>query len=63
MNRKSKIIISVLVIIIFGLLAVGVMYYAKNNISSNDDQMGNVLEKPGNEDANTPPAIFISSSS
>lgn len=55
MNRKSKIIISVLVIIIFGLLAVGVMYYAKNNISSNDNQMGNVLEKPGNEDANTPP--------
>lgn len=55
MNRKSKIIISVLVIIIFGLLAVGVMYYAKNNISSNDNQMENVLEKPGNEDANTPP--------
>ena len=55
MNKKSKIIISVLVIIIFGLLAVGVMYYAKNNISSNDNQMGNVLEKPGNEDANTPP--------
>ena len=55
MNRKSKIIISVLVIIIFGLLAVGVMYYAKYNISSNDNQMGNVLEKPGNEDANTPP--------
>lgn len=55
MNRKSKIIISVLVIIIFVLLAVGVMYYAKNNISSNDNQMGNVLEKPGNEDANTPP--------
>lgn len=55
MNRKSKIIISVLVIIIFGLLAVRVMYYAKNNISSNDNQMGNVLEKPGNEDANTPP--------
>lgn len=55
MNRKSKIIISVLVIIIFSLLAVGVMYYAKNNISSNDNQMGNVLEKPGNEDANTPP--------
>lgn len=55
MNRKSKIIISVLVIIIFGLLAVGVMYYAKNNISSNDNQIGNVLEKPGNEDANTPP--------
>ena len=55
MNKKNKIIISVLVIIIFGLLAVGVMYYAKNNISSNDNQMGNVLEKPGNEDANTPP--------
>lgn len=55
MNKKSKIIISVLVIIIFGLLAVGVMYYAKNNISSNDNQMENVLEKPGNEDANTPP--------
>lgn len=55
MNKKSKIIISVLVIIILGLLAVGVMYYAKNNISSNDNQMGNVLEKPGNEDANTPP--------
>lgn len=55
MNRKSKIIISILVIIIFGLLAVGVMYYAKNNISSNDNQMENVLEKPGNEDANTPP--------
>ncbi len=55
MNRKSKIIISVLIIIIFGLLAAGVMYYAKNNISSNDNQMGNVLEKPGNEDANTPP--------
>lgn len=55
MNRKSKIIISVLVIIIFGLLAVRVMYYAKNNISSNDNQMENVLEKPGNEDANTPP--------
>ena len=55
MNKKSKIIISVLVIIIFGLLAVGVMYYAKNNISSNDNHMGNVLEKPGNEDANTPP--------
>ena len=31
------------------------MYYAKNNISSNDNQMENVLEKPGNEDANTPP--------
>ena len=55
MNKKNKIIISVLVIIIFGLLAVGVMYYAKNNISSNDNQMENVLEKPGNEDANTPP--------
>lgn len=27
------------------------MYYAKNNISSNDNQMGNVLENPGNEDA------------
>lgn len=55
MNKKNKIIISVLVIIIFGLLSVGVMYYAKNNISSNDNQMGNVLEKTGNEDANTPP--------
>ena len=55
MNRKSKIIISVLVIIILSLLAVGVMYYAKNNISSSNNQMGNVLEKPSNEDGNTPP--------